>query len=88
MNLLYKTQLTDAACGTKIFKKNIYNQLKITTNNFDFEFEVLCKFAKLGLLIKEYLVDFSPRTFEEGKKLRAIKDGSMILKTIVKNFIN
>tara|TARA_B100000965_G_scaffold70340_1_gene55499 strand:- start:1199 stop:1906 length:708 start_codon:yes stop_codon:yes gene_type:complete len=87
INLLYKTNLTDSACATKIFKKTIYNQLKIKTNGFDFEFEVLCKFAKLKHLIKEYKVQYYPRSFEEGKKLRAVTDGSMILKTIIKSLI-
>ena len=54
INLLYKINLSDSACATKIFKREIYDKLKISTNGFDFEFEVLCKFAKLSNLIKEY----------------------------------
>jgi glycosyltransferase involved in cell wall biosynthesis len=88
INFLYKTNLSDSACGIKIFRRKIYNQLNIYNNNFDFEFEVLCKFAKEGSLITEYKVEYSPRTFAEGKKLRAIKDGSMIFKAIIKSYIN
>ena len=88
INFLYKTNLSDSACGIKIFRRKIYNQLNIYNNNFDFEFEVLCKFAKEGSLINEYKVEYSPRTFAEGKKLRAIKDGSMIFKAIIKSYIN
>jgi|TARA_B110000211_G_C14087599_1_gene557370 dolichol-phosphate mannosyltransferase len=87
INLLYKTNLSDSACAIKIFRRKIYNQLKIYNNNFDFEFEVLCKFAKKSALITEYKVEYSPRTVAEGKKLRAIKDGSMILKAIIKCYI-
>ncbi len=86
INLLYKTNLTDSACATKIFKRKIYNTLKIKTNEFDFEFEVLCKFAKLKNLIEEYKVEYNPRSYKEGKKLRAVKDGSMIFKTILTNY--
>ena len=88
INLLFKTNLKDSACAIKIFKRKIYNKLTIYNNNFDFEFEVLCKFAKRNSIIEEYNVDFHPRTFEEGKKLRAIKDGSMILKSIIKSYIH
>ena len=87
INFLYKTNLSDSACGIKIFRRKIYNQLNIYNNNFDFEFEVLCKFAKKSALITEYKVEYSPRTVAEGKKLRAIKDGSMILKAIIKCYI-
>ena len=86
INLLYKTNLTDSACATKIFKRKVYNTLKIKTNEFDFEFEVLCKFAKLKNLIEEYKVEYNPRSYKEGKKLRAVKDGSMIFKTILTNY--
>ena len=87
INILYKTNLSDSACATKIFRRKIYDQLKIYNNNFDFEFEVLCKFAKRKSLIREYKVDYKPRTVAEGKKLKAIKDGSMILKAIITSFI-
>tara|TARA_Y100000590_G_scaffold184942_1_gene210728 strand:+ start:3404 stop:4111 length:708 start_codon:yes stop_codon:yes gene_type:complete len=88
INLLYKTNLSDSACATKIFKREIYDKLKISTNGFDFEFEVLCKFAKLSHLIKEYKVEYYPRSFKEGKKLRALKDGSMIFKAILKSYFS
>ena len=88
INFLYKTHLTDSACAIKIFRRKIYNQLRIYNNNFDFEFEVLCKFAKKSSLLAEYKVEYSPRTVAEGKKLKAIKDGSMILKAIIKSYIN
>tara|TARA_B100001057_G_scaffold445692_1_gene483588 strand:+ start:3324 stop:4034 length:711 start_codon:yes stop_codon:yes gene_type:complete len=88
MNFLFKTNLTDSACAIKIFRRNIYNQLIIYNNQFDFEFEVLCKFAKYGSSISEYKVEYSPRTIAEGKKLKAIKDGSMIFKAIIMSYFN
>jgi len=87
INLLFKTNIKDAAAATKFFKKEIYDNLKIVTNEFDFEFDLLCKYAIKKQNIAEFPIQYFPRTFEEGKKLRAFKDGSMILKTILKNFI-
>tara|TARA_A100001011_G_C14314421_1_gene847214 strand:+ start:353 stop:1057 length:705 start_codon:yes stop_codon:yes gene_type:complete len=85
-NFLFNQNLKDTACATKIFKKEIYSDYNFSTNDFDFEFEVLAKFAKNNYKIYEYDIDYKPRTFNEGKKLRAFKDGSMIAKTILKSY--
>lgn len=85
-NLLFNQNLKDTACATKIFKREIYIEYDYSTNEFDFEFEVLAKFAKNNYKIYEYDIDYKPRTFAEGKKLRAFKDGSMIAKTILKSY--
>lgn len=87
INLLFKTNISDAAGATKIFRKEIYDKLKTKTNEFDFEFDILCKYAKLKYKITDFPIKYFPRTFAEGKKLRAIKDGMLILKSILKNYI-
>ena len=75
--------LCEPAITTSVFDKFIYH-----TNGFDFEFEVLCKFAKLKYTVSEYKVRYFPRSFHEGKKLRAITDGTKIFKTILTSLIN
>ena len=86
INFLYKTKISDSAGATKIFKKKIYDDLSIETNGFNFEFEVLCKFAKKGYKVSEFPIEYFPRSIAEGKKLSAFKDGSLILWTILKNY--
>jgi len=86
INYLYNTRISDAAGATKIFKKSVYSNFNISSSGFDFEFEVLCKFAKQGYQVTEFPIEYYPRSFEEGKKLRAFKDGSQILKTILKSY--
>ena len=86
INFLFKTKISDAAGATKIFKKSVFEKFIYYTNGFDFEFEVLCKFAKNGLKVSEFPIEYFPRSFEEGKKLRAFKDGFYILKTIIKSY--
>ena len=85
-NILFNQKIRDTACATKIFRKQFYKNYKYSQNEFDYEFEVLCIFAKNKGIISEFNVDYNPRTFKEGKKLRAFKDGSMILKTILKSY--
>jgi len=86
INFLYKTNISDSAGATKIFKKDVYKDLTLKTNGFDFEFDVLCKFAKNGYKVSEFPIEYFPRSIAEGKKLRALKDGSLILWTILKNY--
>ena len=86
INYLYNTRISDAAGATKIFKKSVYSNFNISSSGFDFEFEVLCKFAKQGYQVTEFPIEYYPRSFEQGKKLRAFKDGSKILKTILKSY--
>ena len=85
-NTLYGQKLSDTACATKIFKRKFYENFNFIKNEFDYEFEVLSVFAKNKAQILEFDVDYNPRTFKEGKKLRAFKDGSMILKTILEAY--
>ena len=87
INLLFKTNISDAAGATKIFRSDIYNKLEVRTNGFDFEFDVLCKFAKKKYKIVDFPIDYFPRSFAEGKKIRAFKDGILILITILKNYL-
>ena len=87
-NILYNQQIKDTACATKIFSKKFYQKYQFFDNGFDYEFEVLSKFAKHNAIIDQFDVDYKPRTFKEGKKLKAFKDGSMIFKTILKSYIS
>ena len=86
INLLFKTNITDAAAAIKFFRKEIYDKLKVETCGFDFEIDLLCKYAMRKHNIAEFPVQYFPRTYEQGKKVRAFKDGLTILRTILKNF--
>ncbi len=87
INLLFNTNISDSAGATKIFKKSIYDKFKIKTNGFDFEFDVLCKFAKNGYKISDFPIEYFPRSISEGKKLKAFKDGTKILISIIRNYL-
>lgn len=86
INLLFKTDLTDSAGATKIFKLKLFKSTKVHTSGFDFEFELICKFAKEKFLIGEYPIKYEPRTYEEGKKINPWKDGIKILFTIIRSY--
>ena len=86
INYLFNIKLTDSAGATKMIKLSEYKKYTFKTNKFDFEFDVLCKFAKDNKKISEFYSKYNPRTYSEGKKLRAFRDGFTILITILRNF--
>jgi len=86
INFLFNLNLSDAAGATKMIKLSEYKKFLFKTSQFDFEFDVLCRFAKNKKKINEFYSSYKPRTYKEGKKLRAFKDGFTILKVILKNF--
>tara|TARA_B100000575_G_C23129582_1_gene654988 strand:- start:791 stop:1489 length:699 start_codon:yes stop_codon:yes gene_type:complete len=83
INFLFGTKITDSATATKIFNVDFAKKLNIRTNGFNFEFELLCKFAKYNKIISEKNVSYFPRSFAEGKKINALKDGLKILAIII-----
>lgn len=73
-NFLYCSNLTDMETGYKIFKRKIFQNIKIEANRFDFEVEVTAKILKRGIEIIEIPITVNPRTYQEGKKI-GWKDG-------------
>jgi dolichol-phosphate mannosyltransferase len=86
INKLFNLNLTDSAGATKIFKLDSYNLTTIHTSGFNFEFELICKFARKNFIINEYPNDYNPRTYAQGKKISPLKDGTKILITIIKSY--
>jgi len=82
-NLLFNSGISDESTGYKIFKSEVIKNLKLRCNRFDFCPEVTAKVSKKGYRIKEVQIDYSPRTFEEGKKIR-FKDGIIAVWTLIK----
>jgi len=69
-NLLYKSNLNDMETGYKIFRKDIYKQLQIKADGFDFEPEFTAKLLKRKTKIFEVPITFNPRNYAQGKKIK------------------
>jgi len=83
-NLLYGSNLTDVYCGYKVFKTNVLKSLKLTSNSFEIESELTVKSLKKGYKIIEVSIDYFPRSFDQGKKIR-LSNGLMAIWVILKN---
>lgn len=69
-SLLWGNRITDINTCYKVFTRQAFEGITITTQNFAFETEVTIKFLKKGLKIKEIPIDYKARTREQGKKIR------------------
>jgi glycosyltransferase involved in cell wall biosynthesis len=82
-NLLFGTQITDEPTCYKCFSAEVIKSINIKGNRFDWEPEVTAKVAKKGIKIYEVPIFYSPRSFEEGKKINW-KDGIHAIWTLLK----
>ena len=83
-SVLINVKLTDMACGYKLFKRSLYDQIKLKENRFGFEAEILIKALRIKPNnIAEVPVHYFPRQKDGGKKLKNI-DGIKILWAIFK----
>lgn len=77
-NTLYGTELTDAEPCYKMFRSKLLKEVDVISNDFGYDIELMCKLVKKGHKIVQMPIRFSPRTFEEGKKINW-RDGIIAL---------
>src|SRR3989344_2536863 len=84
LNNLYGTHLTDIYTCYKLMPAAFLKSLSLQSNGFEIEAELTAQFLKQGFHIREIPIDYHPRAFTEGKKIKAI-DGLIGIWTIIKN---
>lgn len=83
-NLLFGGNLTDVATATKMVRADVVKSLNLTTTDFNLDFELPNKILLAGHEILEIPIQYSPRTYAEGKKITS-RDGFRALITIVRD---
>ena len=83
-SILYGQWITDMETCYKLFPRRALKNIKLNSKRFDFEPEITAKLLKKGYKILEIPITTKPRGYDEGKKLNAIKDGSIALWTLLK----
>jgi len=83
VNVLFRKRLTDVNSGYKALRRETLRGITINANRFNFCEELTVKLLKNGVVIIEIPISYTPRTFAEGKKIRAW-DGVRGLWTVVK----
>ena len=73
-NVMFGVSYTDVATNYKLMRTSVLKTLHLTCSGFDLDFELSNKLALATRKIGEVPIDFEPRTFAQGKKIRA-RDG-------------
>lgn len=82
-NWLYWQNATDYWGCYKAFRADILKSIPIEADGFSFDNELVCKLLRKGYSLKEIPIHYYPRSYEEGKKVKA-SDGLKGLWTIIK----
>jgi glycosyltransferase involved in cell wall biosynthesis len=82
-NCFSDLNLSDLETGYKAVKTDLLKSIPLRSNDFRFEVEVTFKLAKRRARIFEAPIRYLPRSYEEGKKIRA-RDGLRALLAMVR----
>jgi glycosyltransferase involved in cell wall biosynthesis len=82
-NILYNSTLTDMETCYKVFKADIFKNIQIRSNRFDFEPEITAKVLKQKIRLLEMPIDYYGRDYAEGKKI-TWRDGFAAIWALVK----
>jgi len=83
-NVLYGTHLTDPHTMFKVFKRDLVKQIHLEGEFFELDVELVSKFIRLGYIPIEVPIKYNSRSPHEGKKVRFLRDGIRMIKTIIK----
>ena len=67
----------------KMMAKEVYKELNLESNRFEIEPEITAKILKRGSKILEIPISTKPRSYKEGKKIKA-KDALLAVFTLMK----
>ena len=76
------TNVSDVATFYKLISKNIYKNIEITKNGFEFEVEILSKSLKLADRYLEIPINYEGRSYKDGKKIK-FSDGFKYIYAII-----
>ncbi|NPV55850.1 MAG: glycosyltransferase family 2 protein [Anaerolineae bacterium] len=69
-NILYNNILSDMETGCKVFKRELVVDMPLHARRFEFEPEFTAKILKRKVRIYEVPIEFNPRDYTEGKKIK------------------
>ena len=82
-NILYDCTITDMETCYKVFRADIFKNIQIKSNRFEFEPEITAKILKQKVKIYELPISYHGRDYSEGKKI-TWKDGFGAIWTLLK----
>jgi len=74
INITCGAQLKDPFTMYKVFHRECLYGLELESNRFDLDWEIVIKFIRKGLVPMEIAVNYTSRSFGDGKKVRPLID--------------
>jgi dolichol-phosphate mannosyltransferase len=81
--LLYQRWITDTLTAYKLYPASIVKSIRVRTSGFETDHEITAKLVRRGCRIVEEPIEYLPRSFEAGKKIKA-RDGFVAVWTLLK----
>tara|TARA_Y100001936_G_C15440753_1_gene344114 strand:+ start:83 stop:346 length:264 start_codon:yes stop_codon:yes gene_type:complete len=81
---MFGSKYTDVATNYKLIRTNLLQSLDLKCSGFDLDFEVSNKLALVTDRIDEVPISYKPRSYAEGKKIRAV-DGILAFWVIIRD---
>jgi hypothetical protein len=73
-NLLYQQRTTDVNTMFKVFRRSALDGVKLESDGFELDIELVCKLVLAGHAPLEVPVNYVARDFSQGKKIRFLRD--------------
>lgn len=74
INIFFGTNLSDPFTMYKIFRTEVFHDVELVSNRFDFDWELVAKAIRRGSQPIEVPIQYISRSFSEGKKIRFFYD--------------
>ncbi len=84
LNVIYRQKIKDPFTMYKVFRRDCLYRLKFECNRFDFDFELVIKLLRKGYVPLEIPVNYSSRSFKDGKKVSAFRDPVTWVRALIK----
>lgn len=73
-DVVYGVRLRDPFTMYKVFRSACLDGVRLTSDRFDFDWELVGKLVRLGYIPVEVPVSYAARSFARGKKIRFFRD--------------
>jgi len=87
-SLINRYKVTDVATCYKLMPSKFFKEIELKEKGFSIEIEVLSKFLKHNKSIKESPISYTGRSYEEGKKIKAVDGVFYLYNTLKYKFLN
>jgi hypothetical protein len=84
VNVFCGSKLKDPFTMYKVFRRECMDGLVFDANRFDFDWEIVIKFLRKKYYPLEIPVNYSSRSYSEGKKVNIIRDPISWMKALIK----